>query len=388
MSQTIHILPKTLAAKIAAGEVVQRPASVVKELIENSIDAHADSTQIIIKEGGKSFIQVVDNGDGMDSEDATIAFERHATSKISTDTDLEDIRTLGFRGEALAAIAAISQIELRTRQRSSEIATKVRNEGGSIIEVTQDSSTPGTSVTVKNLFYNTPARRNFLKSNSTEFRHIFDVVQRFAIAYPEFTIQFINDGETILNLRPVIRFERIRDIFSQKVAESLIEFNEESDYVSIGGFLGKPDFSRRVRVEQFLYLNNRSILSRSINHAVFQGYENLLERGSFPFFILFLTIDPKKVDVNVHPSKMEVKFADESSIYRSVFSSVRRALSKHDLIPVVGTQVQGSLKSEKDLNIQNQIKSISPQITPWRDLFKRDQSKSTTEIPSTSQTDQ
>ncbi len=340
MPHSIKILPSDLANKIAAGEVVGRPASVVKELVENSIDAQATSITVIIKDGGKTLIHVIDDGIGMSGEDAVVAFERHATSKISTYDDLENIRTLGFRGEALAATAAVSQLEMRTRQRESDVGVKVTVEGGNKSDIVPDSYTPGTSVMVKNLFYNTPGRRNFLKSNNTEFKHIFDVIQRVALSHPAMALKFVSDDETILQLHPSELLERVKDVFGEKLSQTVFEFEYGSTPIRLKGLLGKPDFARKSRVEQYLYLNDRYIINRSINHAVFQAYENLLEKGSFPFFILFLTVDPHTVDVNVHPSKMEVKFEDESSMYRFVLSSIRKALSDHDLVPTVGMVVR------------------------------------------------
>jgi DNA mismatch repair protein MutL len=335
MTQSIKLLPENLANKIAAGEVIQRPASAVKELLENAIDAHATSVTVLIKNGGKVLLHVIDNGDGMTMEDARLAFHRHATSKIATYEDLENIRTFGFRGEALASIAAVSQVEMKTRHRSSEIGVKVRTDGGAEITVSEDSYVEGTSILMKNLFFNTPGRRNFLKSDLTEYKHVYDQIQRVAIAYPEVGIKFVSDDETILHLQPSTQEERLRALFGEKLATALIRFEETTDILVLNGFLAKPDFARKGRAEQYLFLNRRFILNRNINHAVFQAYENLLEKGSFPLFVLFLTIDPRKVDVNVHPSKMEEKFEDEGAIYRMVVSTVRKALSAHDLVPMI-----------------------------------------------------
>lgn len=369
MPRSIIILPESIASKIAAGEVVQRPASAVKELIENSIDAGAKNISIIIKEAGKKLIQVVDDGCGMSPEDATVAFRRHATSKISTLEDLENIQTLGFRGEALAAIAAISQVELKSRRMSDEVGTKVRIDGGLMLEIVEDSAAVGTSIVVKNLFYNTPARRKFLKSDNTEFRHIFDVIQRVALAYPELSLTFISDDETMLKLRPSSSAERVKEIFGEKLSQALFNFTEESEFATISGFLGKPDFARKGKTEQYLFLNRRPIINRSIYHAIFQGYENLLEKGSFPLFIVFLTIDPYRVDVNVHPSKMEVKFDDEQSIYRFVLSSVRRALSAKNLIPVMEMREEKNFKEKSD---------TKQRTVRWEELLYRQQP--TTEV--------
>ena len=337
---TIKILPQTLADKIAAGEVVQRPASAVKELLENSIDAGATSVTVIIKESGKALIQIVDDGGGMGREDAKLAFARHATSKIATYADLENIRTLGFRGEALASIAAVAQVEMRTRGHTSDVGTLVRIDGGVVKEIRDEATAIGTSISVRNLFFNTPGRRNFLKSNNTEFSHIYNVIGRIALSRLDLAITFISDDETILQIKSHDPQERLKDIFGAKLAKSVFSFEEHGGLLAVSGFLGKLDFLRKTRTEQYLFLNGRYIVSRSINHAVFKAYEHLLEKGSFPFCVLFLSIDPRRVDVNVHPSKMEVKFEDESSIYRFVFSTVRKALATQDLIPVLGMQAE------------------------------------------------
>ena len=334
----IKILPENLASKIAAGEVVQRPASVVKELLENTIDAGATKVTVIIKDGGKTLIQVIDDGCGMNEADAEIAFTRHATSKISSLEDLENIHTLGFRGEALASIAAVSQVELITRTTETDLATKIRIEGIEIKETTKSAFETGTSVTVKNIFFNTPARRNFLKNNTTEFKHIFDVVIRVALSNPNMAIKFVSGEETVFNLQKSNIEDRVRDIFGDKAGDSLIPVENESGNLRVSGFVSKPDFSRKTRVDQFLFMNGRYIVSRNLNYAVHQAYENLLEKGSYPFFILNITLDPKKVDVNVHPSKMEVKFQDERSIYHVISAAVRDALAANNFVPFIQMQ--------------------------------------------------
>ncbi len=344
MSRKIHIMPPELANKIAAGEVVQRPASVVKELVENSIDAGATKITVIVKDAGKELIQVIDNGEGMSEEDAVMAFRRHATSKIYKVDDLEKINTLGFRGEALASIAAVAQVELKTRPEDDELATFIKIENDEIKERTKGSFEKGTSITVKNLFFNTPARRHFLKTRQTELRNITDVIVRYALMYPNIEWRYISDDEELLNLKISTIQERIVALFGKKYSESLIEFRENTELLSVSGFLGKPDFSKKSRADQYVFLNGRYIYSKIINYAVYQAYEHLLETGSYPFFILFITIDPTKVDVNVHPSKHEVKFANESDIFRFIVSVVRRALASNDIIPQIkiqeGTAVQ------------------------------------------------
>lgn len=351
MSSKIHILSLELSNKIAAGEVVQRPASVVKELIENSLDAKAMRISIIVKDAGKALIQVVDNGEGMSELDASLAFRRHATSKIHSASDLEEIRTLGFRGEALASMAAVAQVELKTRSDLDDLATLIRIEGDEVKERSKSALERGTSITVRNLFYNTPARRNFLKSRHTELKNITDVVVRMALAFPEVEWFYASEDEVMLDLKSKPVEGRVVDIFGKSQFESMFMFEDANELLAIRGFLGKPDFARKNRAEQFVFLNRRFIFSRMINHAVFQAYEHLLERSSFPFFILNLTIDPRKIDVNVHPSKMEVKFENESNIYRMVLSIIRKALMENDLVPSISFR-EGDAVSPIDTKLQ------------------------------------
>ena len=335
MISKIHILEADIANKIAAGEVVQRPASAIKELIENSLDAGAKKVVIIVKDAGKTLMEVADDGDGMSADDALLAFQRHATSKISSAEDLEAIVTLGFRGEALASIAAVSQVEMRTRQAANDLGTLIRIEGSELKEQAPVATEPGTTITAKNLFYNTPGRRNFLKTRTTELKNISDVVTRMAISFPEIGWTYVSDDEQLLDLKPSTSEGRLSDLFGERQFRSLIKLRQVSEYLSLEGFIGKPDFARKSRAEQFLFINRRYVVNRALNHAVFQAYEHLMVKGAFPFYVLNLTIDPKRIDVNVHPSKLEVKFENESSIYRFVLSSVRTTLGEHDLVPSV-----------------------------------------------------
>ncbi len=350
-----------LANKIAAGEVVNRPASVVKELTENSLDAKATRIVVIVKDAGKALIQVSDNGEGMSEDDASLAFARHATSKISSVDDLEHIRTFGFRGEALAAVAAVSQVELRTRTSNEDVATSIKVEASEIKERTQYPMEKGTSILVKNLFYNTPARRNFLKSRQTELKNITDVVTRMAIAYPEVEWLYVSDDETFLDLKAKPTEQRLAEVLGEKHFASLVKLHEMTDYVTIDGFIGRPDFARKIRVDQYVYLNRRFIQSRMINHAVFHGYEHILEKGAFPFFILNLILDPQRVDINVHPSKLEVKFENESNTYRMILSVVRKTLAVNNLVPAVSFRSEGGgIEADERLQMQ----STAPQN--WR----------------------
>jgi len=351
MSSKIHILTPELSNKIAAGEVVQRPASVVKELIENSLDAKATCISILVKDAGKALIQVVDNGEGMSEQDASLSFRRHATSKIRSARDLEEIQTLGFRGEALASITAVAQVELKTRSESDDLATYLRIESDEVKEKTKSALECGTSITVRNLFYNTPARRNFLKTRHTELKNITDAVIRMAVAYPEVEWFYTSDDEVIFDLKSNSIEGRMAALFGKAIYRSMVKFGDMNDLMTVSGFLGKPNFARKSRAEQFVFMNRRFIFSKMINHAVFQAYEHLLEKGSFPFFMLNLTLDPRKVDVNVHPTKMEVKFEDESSVYRMILSVVRRALAENDLVPSVSF-TDGNAISPIDAKLQ------------------------------------
>ncbi len=329
----VRVLPEEIASKIAAGEVVQRPESVVKELIENAIDAGAKSIEIEVRDAGKSFIRVSDDGDGMAEEDALLAFQEHATSKIASYQDLENVSTLGFRGEALHSIAAVSQVEIKTRTVADDTAAYLRINGGKAEKVSKSAHNVGTTIIVKNLFFNTPARRNFMKGTPTEFRHIYQTVSRYAIAFPEIRFVLQSGDEVVLRAKSTTIAERLNEVFGDKFTDSLVGFDEDYDHLKVSGYLGKPKYTKRTRGEQFLFLNKRFVLSKAINHAVFSAYENLIEKGDFPFFAIFIEVPPNEVDVNVHPSKLEVKFRDERSIYGAVRSATHSALLKSDLVP-------------------------------------------------------
>jgi DNA mismatch repair protein MutL len=331
----IHILTDELINKIAAGEVVERPASVVKELVENAIDAGATEITVIVKEGGHSLIQVVDNGSGMSRDDALLALQRHATSKISTVADLEAIRTLGFRGEALASIASVSRLEMRTMEPGAAEATWLQVEGGGEPAVRIGSGTPGTNIAVKNLFFNTPGRRKFLKSAVTEYRHILTVMYRFAVGHPAVQFTFVHEGEIIFDMPPAKSLtERAVTLFGSRLRDALIEIEEKSPAVEISGVVGKQSTVRQARGEQYLYLNHRFINDKSLNHAVISAYGEILAHGGFPFYAVFLHVDPSRVDVNVHPTKMEVKFADDRLMYAILRNTVRHSLTSAAVIPV------------------------------------------------------
>ncbi len=333
----IHVMPPILANKIAAGEVVQRPSSVVKELVENAIDAGAASLEILIKSAGKDLIQVVDNGSGMSGVDARECFARHATSKIRSIEDLDSIRTLGFRGEALASIAAVSRVELRTKRKGDDAGTEVHIEGGVFKNVRPCATADGTSVAVRNLFFNVPARRNFLKTAATELKHIVETVQFLALANPALSFSLRNDTSEMLR---VARAEgtdqvmaRIKGVFGDDIGGNIVRVEEATSYLSMHGFVGRPEYYRKSPGEQFLFVNGRIVRSRYISHAVRKAFGDALPEAAYPFFVLFLELDPKHVDVNVHPTKAEVKFDDETGVYGFVKAVVRRTLGVADLFP-------------------------------------------------------
>jgi len=333
MSNKIKILPENIANKIAAGEVVQRPASVVKELLENSLDAGAKNIDVYIKRAGKSLIQVADDGEGMSSEDALLSIRRHATSKIKSVEDLNSIKSYGFRGEALSSIAAVSVLEIKTERMQDEIGALIKvNEDGTIT-AEKGSFSKGSSVAVKNLFFNTPGRRNFLKSNATELKHIINVFKRIALTNPEVHFRFFNEEELLFDYKAGSLNDRMKQVFAENILDALVEINEPTDFISIKGFLAKPSYMLKSKGDQYVFVNSRFVLSRLINHAVFSAYENLLEKGEYPFFILFIDIEPSSIDVNVHPAKMEIKFEDENAIYSLINSVVKKAISSYDLVP-------------------------------------------------------
>jgi DNA mismatch repair protein MutL len=333
MAKRIKILPENIANKIAAGEVVQRPESVVKELIENSIDSGAKNIEVIIKRAGKNFIQVCDDGIGMNEEDLVMCVQKHATSKIETFEDLEAIKTLGFRGEALSSIAAVSQFEIRSELLNEEFGTSLKNDEAGKITVDKGSFPKGTCVTVKNLFYNVPARRKFLKTDTTEFKHIVDTFNRIALSHPSITFKLINGVDSVFEYTTGSLQQRVGQVFGENMIDALIPVEEKTELLNIHGFVGKPSLLRKSKGEQFLFLNSRYIINKNINHAVFTAYENILEKGDYPFFILFLEIDSERIDVNIHPSKLEAKFDDEKDIYNFVLSVIRKSLGSHDLVP-------------------------------------------------------
>lgn len=335
MSSIIQLLPDHVANQIAAGEVVQRPASVVKELLENAVDAKATDIKLIIKDAGKSLIQVIDNGVGMSVTDSRLCFERHATSKIRQAEDLFSLHTKGFRGEALASIAAIAHVEMKTKQDHEELGTHIVIEGGKFMSQEPAVLPKGTSFAVKNLFFNIPARRNFLKSETVEQRHIVDEFQRVAMAHPSIHFTMYHNGSEMFNL-PISNFrQRIVNIFSGKTNEKLVPVKEETDIVSLQGFVGKPEFAKKNRGEQFFFVNDRFIKSGYLHHAVMAAYEGLLKDGSQPSYFLYLTVPPHTIDINIHPTKTEIKFDDEHALYAILRSAIKHSLGQFNVAPVL-----------------------------------------------------
>lgn len=335
MPDLIKLLPDSIANQIAAGEVIQRPASAVKELLENAIDAGSTEIQLIVSDAGKALIQVVDNGSGMSDTDARMCFERHATSKINAANDLFNIRTMGFRGEALASIAAISHLELKTRLHDEETGTRILIEGSEVKLQEPCQCNPGTSITVKYLFYNTPARRVFLKSNTVETRHILEEFQRIALAHPQIKFTVSNNNIETYHLPAGNLRKRIVGVFGNNYSERMVVLEESTPVINITGFIGKPEYAKKTKGEQYFFVNNRYIKSPYLNHAILQAYEDLIPSSSYPLYVILLDIDPARIDINVHPTKQEIKFEDERIIYAYLRSAVKRGLGRHSLSPTL-----------------------------------------------------
>lgn len=377
MSDIIKLLPDSIANQIAAGEVVQRPASVVKELLENAIDAGAGNVQLIIKDAGRTLIQVVDDGQGMSETDARMSFERHATSKIRVSEDLFSIKTMGFRGEALASIAAVAQVEMKTRTQNQELATHIVIEGSDFKSQKPEAHPVGTSIWVKNLFFNVPARRNFLKSNPVEMRHIMDEFQRVALSHPEISFCLYQHDLETYNLKPGKLGMRIVDLFGKNYRQILIPCEEQTPEISIQGYIGKPEAAKKSRGDQFFFVNKRFIKSNYLNYAVSNAFSGLIQEDHFPFFVLFIDIDPKRIDVNVHPTKTEIKFDDERTLYAVLQSSVKKALGVHNITPSLDFSFDVNFMRPKNDNKGNFHSTEWPgkqnMPTPggkWEEMFK------------------
>ena len=371
MADIIRLLPDHVANQIAAGEVVQRPASVVKELLENAIDAKATEVKLIVKGGGKTLIQVVDNGIGMSVTDARLSFERHATSKITKAEDLFNLNTKGFRGEALASIAAIAHVEMKTKTADDEVGTHIKIEGSNIIDQDVAVVPKGTSLLVKNLFFNIPARRNFLKSDQVEFRHITDEFHRIALAHPQIGFQFYNNGGEVFNLPANDFRKRIVHIFGRKANEKLVPVQEDTQVVKISGFIQKPEFAKKSRGEQFFFANNRFIKSPYLHHAVLGAFEGLIRPGTHPGYFLCLEVDPATIDINIHPTKTEVKFDDEHTLYAYLKSTIKHSLGQFNVIPALDFEQDPNLDTPyaykgKEANAPNV--SVDADFNPFKEV--------------------
>jgi DNA mismatch repair protein MutL len=376
MSDIIQLLPDHVANQIAAGEVVQRPASVVKELLENAIDAGATNITLLIKDAGKTLIQAIDDGQGMSNTDARMSFERHATSKIQKAEDLFNLNTKGFRGEALASIAAIAHVELKTKPTNEELGTCIKIEGSKIISQDFISTGKGTSLAVKNLFYNIPARRNFLKSDTVETRHIIDEFQRVALAHADIAFLLHHNNNEVYHLKKGNLRQRIVAVFGSKMNEKLVPIDEKTDIVAIEGFVAKPEFSKRKRGEQFFFVNNRFIKSSYLNHAVVSAFDGLLEQGAHPSYFLYLTVPASSIDINIHPTKTEIKFDNEKALYAMLRATVKHSLGQYNVAPVLDFNRDAGLDTPYNFKSNSNITSV-PKISVDPDFnpFKEEQQK-------------
>src|ERR1035437_1110113 len=340
----VQLLPENIANQIAAGEVIQRPASAVKELLENAVDAGATEIKLFVNDAGKALIQVIDNGQGMSETDARMCFERHATSKIKNIEDLFHIKTMGFRGEALASIAGVAQVELKTKKAEDITGTYIEIEN-SVVKTQQPIAVQqGTSISMKNLFFNVPARRNFLKSNTSELRHIVDEFIRVSMAFPEIFFSFTSNGQQVFHLEKGTLKQRIVQILGNNYAAKLVSVQEETDYMNIYGFVGKPETAKKTRGDQYLFVNNRFIKSAYLNHAVMNAFSDMIAKDSFPMYALFIDLDPSRLDINVHPTKQEIKFEDEKIIYAFVQSAVKHALAQYSVTPTLDFELDASIQ--------------------------------------------
>lgn len=370
MSDIIQLLPDHVANQIAAGEVVQRPASVVKELLENAIDAGASNIKLIIKDAGKTLIQVIDNGNGMSITDARLCFERHATSKIKNAQDLFNLNTKGFRGEAMASIAAIAHVELKTKQENQDIGTCLKIEGSKITSQEPDCPSKGTSVAVKNLFYNIPARRNFLKSDTIETRHIVNEFQRVALAHNDISFSMSHNKSEVYNLKSGNLKQRIVGVFGGKTNEKLVPINEDTDVIRIEGFVAKPEFAKKKRGEQFFFVNDRFIKSSYLHHAVSSAFDGLLGNGYHPSYFLYLSVPPESIDINIHPTKTEIKFDNEKILYAIIRATVKHGLGQYNVSPVLDFNRDASMDTPyaldgKEYSSEPQI-AIDPNFNPFK----------------------
>ncbi len=386
MSDIIKLLPEHVANQIAAGEVIQRPSSIVKELLDNSIDAGATHIKLIVKDAGKALVQVIDNGKGMSETDARMCWERHATSKITSIADVFKIKTMGFRGEALASIASVAKVELKTKRDEDTVGTFIVIEGSNTITQEATACPTGTSITVKNLFFNIPARRNFLKSNPVELRHIIDEFTRAALANPNIGFELFHNDDLLHHLKPADFAFRICDLFDDKKPENLLLFEEQTTIINASGFIGKPQIAKKTRGEQFIFVNNRFIKDAYLNHAIVSGFENIIAKDQYPFYCINIEIDPSKIDVNIHPTKTEVKFEDERNIYQILRAVTRKVLGENFETPALDNSHEDNRFLQRDLynnqathfnNIQsNNSQTIGKASDGKNDLFKNEYANS------------
>ena len=368
MTNVIKLLPDHVANQIAAGEVVQRPSSVVKELLENSIDANSTDIKLFIKNSGKTLIQVVDNGKGMSFKDARMCFERHATSKISSAKDLFSLNTKGFRGEALSSIAAISHVELKTKTKLDKLGSLIKIEGSEIKLEDSISVSDGTSLAVKNLFFNIPARRNFLKSDTVELRHIIDEFHRVVLAHPKINFSMFHNGNEIFDLRSENFRQRIIHVFGNRMNEKLVPVDENTELLKISGFVGKPEFAKKSRGEQFFFVNQRFIKSSYLNHAVISAFDGLLAPKKIPSYFLNLSVDSNSIDINIHPTKTEIKFDDEPTLYALLRAAVKHSLGQFNIAPVLDFERNSSFDTPYSSNINSFVTpkiEVDPEFNPF-----------------------
>jgi DNA mismatch repair protein MutL len=370
MQNVITLLPESVANQIAAGEVVQRPASIVKELLENAIDAKATFIKLIVKDAGKTLVQVIDNGLGMNPVDARMAFERHATSKIKKAEDLFQLHTKGFRGEALASIAAVAQVELKTKREEDIVGQLIEIEGNKFMRQEECQAPTGSSFSVKNLFFNIPARRNFLKDDGVELKHIIDEFERVCLPHANIHFQLYSNGNEIYNLPPSSLIERISGLFSKTLQGKLVQINEVTDVVKISGYVGKPESAKKRRGDQYFFVNDRFIKSPYLHHSIAEAYRELISNDSHPAYYLFLEVNPEFIDINIHPTKTEIKFQDEKIIYAILHSSVKRALGKANLAPSLDFNSEMSFEIDYSKSVSQPTVTVNKDYNPFSESGK------------------
>lgn len=368
MADRIQLLPDNIANQIAAGEVIQRPASAIKELLENAVDAGATEIKLIVNDAGKALIQVIDNGVGMSETDARMCFERHATSKIKNIDDLFHIRTMGFRGEALASIAAVAQVELRTKRAEDEVGTCIEIENSYVTRQTPVAAPTGTSISMKNLFFNVPARRNFLKSNAAEMRHIVDEFIRVVLSFPHIFFSLTSNGQQLFHLEAGSLKQRVLQVLGNSYNTKVVAVKEDTDYLNIHGFVGKPETAKKTRGDQYLFVNNRFIKSPYLNHAIMSAYQDMIAADSFPMYVLFIDLDPTQVDVNVHPTKQEIKFEDEKIVYAFVQAAVKHALAQFSITPTLDFDLDASIQQLE--SVQKPFTEKEQSVTRTSSIFQ------------------